>query len=205
MDSPPTSESSSFARKFLKDSILSLTFALSSDDYVKQVIAVAEDIATTFYNHGKILIAGNGGSAAHSQHLSSELVGRFLLDRSALPAISLTCDSSILTALSNDFGYDQIFTRQLSALAKPGDLFLCFTTSGTSTNILSGLDYCTTHGINTAVFTGERGIPDNTSSQRVICAPSRVTHHIQDIHSISIHLICALIDQYFRDRKLIHD
>lgn len=142
----------------------------------------------------KILIMGNGGSAADAQHFAAELVGRFLKNRKALPAIALTTDSSILTAVGNDFGYDEVFKRQVEALARPGDVVIGISTSGHSNNVFHALTAANTIGCKTVGLLGRdggniRGIVDID-----LTVPVQETPHIQEAHITIIHLLCQIIE-----------
>ncbi len=143
----------------------------------------------------KILVMGNGGSAADAQHLAAELVGRFLKNRAALPAIALTTDSSILTAVANDFGYDQVFSRQVEALAQAGDLVIGISTSGNSPNVVKAIDVARERGCRTVAFTGRDG---GAMAQRVdlsLTVGVDETPRIQEVHLTIIHILCDLVEQ----------
>jgi D-sedoheptulose 7-phosphate isomerase len=142
----------------------------------------------------KILFAGNGGSAADAQHWAGELVSRFYYDRPGLPAIALTTDSSILTAIGNDYGYDYTFARQIEALGQEGDVFVAISTSGRSKNILRALDAAEQKGVKVIGFTGATG--GDMAARCAICfkVPSDETPRIQEGHEFIGHLLCALIE-----------
>jgi D-sedoheptulose 7-phosphate isomerase len=142
----------------------------------------------------KILFAGNGGSAADAQHLAGELVGRFLYDRPSLPAIALTTDASVLTAIGNDYGFEHLFVRQIEALGHRGDVLLAFSTSGLSPNVLAGLGTARKLGLVTVGFSGETGGKMNELCDLMLRAPSASTAHIQEIHMSVGHIICGLIE-----------
>jgi len=146
----------------------------------------------------KILLCGNGGSASDAQHIAAEFVGRFVLERKALPAIALTTDTSILTAIGNDYGFDTIFSRQIEALAQPGDVLIAISTSGMSTNIQNAINKAHEIGCHTIGLTGKGGgfIRPNTS----IIVPSNVTSHIQEAHILIGHIICELVDDAWKNR-----
>jgi len=143
----------------------------------------------------KVLIMGNGGSAADAQHLAAELVGRFLLERRALPAIALTTDSSILTAVGNDYGFDQIFQRQVEALAVPGDVVIGISTSGNSSNVLTALQAARTIGCATVGLLGRDGGKIARLVDINLTVPSMQTPHIQEIHAMIIHILCSEVEQ----------
>lgn len=158
-------------------------------------------LAAALADGRKILIAGNGGSAADAQHFAAELVGRFLLERRALPAIALTTDSSILTAIANDYGFERIFSRQVEALANAGDVVIGISTSGNSANILSALASARQCGCTTIALLGRDGgaIAARVDLPLIVGCPE--TPHIQEMHVTIIHLLCKLIeDQLFQEK-----
>ena len=143
----------------------------------------------------KILICGNGGSAADAQHMAAELVGRFVSDRRALPAVALTTDTSALTAIANDYGYDDVFSRQVAGLAQQGDVILGISTSGNSGSILAACDAGRSAGCHVVGLTGRDGGSLIEHCDAAVIAPAKETAHIQECHIIVIHLLCALIEQ----------
>lgn len=152
--------------------------------------------ATQVYRQQKkILIAGNGGSAADAQHFAGELVSRFFFDRPALPAIALTTDTSIMTAIGNDYGYETLFSRQVAAHGQPGDMLIALSTSGNSPNILAALTLARDMGVTTVGLTGEGGGKMNDLCDLIIKVPSTVTPRIQEVHELICHTICAYIEQ----------
>jgi D-sedoheptulose 7-phosphate isomerase len=159
------------------------------------VAEALELLVSTLQNGGKVLIAGNGGSAADAQHFAAELVGRFLRERRALPAVALTTDSSILTAVANDYGFEQVFSRQIEALARPGDLFVGISTSGNSANICHAAAVAVDCGCRCLFLTGESG--GRLAGLPGLClqVPSTRTPHIQEGHGLLIHLLCDLVEQ----------
>jgi len=143
----------------------------------------------------KLIIFGNGGSAADSQHIAAELVGRYMRERSGMPAIALTTDTSILTSVANDYGFDQIFERQVEALAQPGDVALVISTSGNSPNVLRGLLRAKQIGnITTAAFLGKTGGEIKDVVDHAIVVPSQETARIQECHLTLGHILCELVD-----------
>lgn len=148
-------------------------------------------------NGGKILIFGNGGSAADAQHIAAELVGRFKTNRKGLSAIALTTDSSALTSIGNDFGYDHIFDRQIEALANKGDIAIGISTSGTSPNVINALKVASKLSCTTIGFSGNNGGEMNKLCNVNLIAPANDTPRIQEMHIILGHTICYLIDQEF--------
>lgn len=146
----------------------------------------------------KLLLFGNGGSAADAQHLAAELVGRFVRQRSGLAALALSADSAILTAASNDFGFEQVFARQVEALARPGDLVLGLSTSGRSVNVLNGLAVAQTRGCAVWALLGQGPHPiGDLLGPHALCVPSTVTARIQEAHLFLGHVLCEQIDGWF--------
>ena len=143
----------------------------------------------------KILLMGNGGSAADAQHFAAELVGRFILERRALPAIALSTDTSILTAVGNDYGFDEIFRRQVEALARPGDVVIGISTSGNSENVYRALSTANEIGCSTVALLGRDGGRIAPLVQLPLIVPSQYTPHIQEAHACIIHLVCDLVEK----------
>ena len=169
--------------------------SMLDDEFLINSINFAAKICIEALSSGnKILLAGNGGSAADCQHIAGELVSRFEFDRPGLPAMALTVDSSILTAIGNDYGYEKLFARQLQALAKPGDVFFAYSTSGKSPNILKALEFAKSSGIPTIGFTGNRQGPMNNLCDHLLAVPSSETPKIQEAHLVLGHIICGLIE-----------
>lgn len=151
---------------------------------------------------GKVLLAGNGGSAADAQHIAGEFVSRFYFDRPALAAIALTVDTSILTAIGNDYGYDHVFSRQVEALGQPGDVFVGISTSGRSPNVLRAIEAARARGLSVIVLTGSAGSAMAALADVAITACSAETPHIQQVHIIAGHAICAAVEAaMFADRQ----
>jgi D-sedoheptulose 7-phosphate isomerase len=146
-------------------------------------------------NGHKILLAGNGGSAADAQHIAAELVGRFIDHRKALPALALTVDTSALTAISNDYGFDYVFARQIEGLGQKGDVFIGISTSGNSPNIIKAVETAVRKGLKTIVLSGKNGGILRGEADIDIVVPSDVTAHIQEMHILIGHIICGYIDQ----------
>lgn len=149
------------------------------------------------HKNRKILIFGNGGSAADAQHLAAELVGRFKLNRKGLPALALTTDSSVLTSIGNDFGYENVFSRQVEALASPGDVIIALSTSGSSANVIKAIKKATKLKCQTIGFSGGDGGLMNELCDINLISPSDDTPRIQEAHILIGHIICHLIDQEF--------
>lgn len=143
----------------------------------------------------RVFLCGNGGSAADAQHIAAELVGRFKKERRGLPAIALTTDTSILTAVGNDYGYEQVFARQVEALASAGDVLIGISTSGNSSNVVEAVKAAKRLGIKTIGLTGARGGVLKTLCDEVLVVPSDVTARIQEAHILIGHIWCELIDE----------
>ena len=158
---------------------------------------MAERICSALRAGKKIVTFGNGGSAADAQHFAAELVGRFEKERQALPAIALTTDTSILTAVANDYGGDHIFSRQVQALVQSGDVVVAISTSGNSKNVLEAVQEARRKKAVTIGLTGGTGGQLKAAVDLCICVPSPRTAHIQECHIALIHAVCALVDQAF--------
>ncbi len=161
------------------------------------IAAAIDTVFAAFANGGKVLICGNGGSAADAQHLAAELIGRFEQERPALPAIALTTDSSVLTAIGNDYSFAQIFARQVSGLGQPGDILIAISTSGNSENVLAAIESAHEREMLVIALTGKGGgrIKDALHETDLhICAPSERTARIQEVHSLTVHCLCDGID-----------
>jgi D-sedoheptulose 7-phosphate isomerase len=151
---------------------------------------------------GKVMWMGNGGSAADSQHLAAELVGRFSRERRALPSVALTTDTSILTAVGNDYGYDKIFVRQIDALCNPGDVVVGISTSGNSPNVIEALTLARERGAHTIGFTGADGGRMRDLVDHCLRVPSTETARIQEAHILIGHLLCDWVEAGFVDRDI---
>lgn len=160
-----------------------------------KIVNAAKIIIDTYKAGGKVLLIGNGGSAADAQHIAAELVGRFKLERKGLPAIALTTDTSILTALANDYGYDTVFSRQLEALATDKDVLIAITTSGTSPNILKAVEVAKSKNIKVIGLTGGDGGKLQDVADITIIVPSCNIPRIQEAHITIGHIICNLVER----------
>lgn len=154
-------------------------------------------IKNVISNNNRVYLAGNGGSAADAQHIAAELTGRFVKERKALPGIALTTDTSALTAIANDYGYEKVFSRQLEAFAQPGDLFIGISTSGNSTSILNALTAAKNMGCKTIGLSGRGGGQMNTLCDINIVVPSDVTARVQEMHIVIGHILCKAVDDLF--------
>ena len=167
-----------------------------------RVVEAARAMAICLAKGGKILFCGNGGSAADAQHLAAEFVNRFVLDRPPLAAIALTTDSSILTAIGNDFGYDQVFSKQVQALGNPGDILVGISTSGNSGNVIKAFEAAREEGVTTLGLTGRDGGRMAALSDILIHVPEQSTALVQEIHITAGHLLCGLVDYFLFQNAL---
>ncbi len=151
-------------------------------------------VATALRAHGKILLFGNGGSAADAQHLAAEFTIRFVKDRRALAAIALTTDTSALTACGNDFGFDKVFSRQVEALGRPGDVAIGISTSGNSPSVICALEIARAQGLTAAAFSGKSGGRLLGIADPLIAVPSEETARIQEMHILLGHILCAEVE-----------
>jgi D-sedoheptulose 7-phosphate isomerase len=183
-------------RRQLAQSIATMQAVHDSPEIHDTMLAIGKLTADSMQSGGKLLVAGNGGSAADSQHLVAEFVARLTVDRPALRAIALTTDSSILTAIGNDWAYDYVFARQIEALAQPGDVFLGISTSGNSKNIVRALQQAKKQQVHTIGFTGNGGGTMRELCDYNIVIPSSVTMNIQESHLALEHIFCMLVERY---------
>jgi D-sedoheptulose 7-phosphate isomerase len=161
---------------------------------VESAVAAATAITTALKNGGSVLVFGNGGSAADAQHFAAELIGRFERERRAWPAIALSTDTSALTAIGNDYGFDRVFARQLEALGKPGDVAIGITTSGNSPNVLRALELANDRGLITVALTGRGGEAGRLARVHVRVDEER-TARVQEVHITLLHAICELVEK----------
>jgi D-sedoheptulose 7-phosphate isomerase len=174
---------------------------LDSKELSGLIIRTAISIIKSIDNGGKVLIVGNGGSASDASHMAAELVGRFKRKRSPLPAIALTTDTSLITAIANDFDYDQVFVRQCEALVKTGDILVAISTSGNSKNVIKAVRECEKFDSVTKVaLTGSSGGELASVADITIKVPSDSTAAIQEVHRTIIHIICNIVDDYYAQK-----
>ena len=170
-----------------------------ADESPTAIADVAQLMIDCLLNGGKILVCGNGGSAADAQHLAAELSGKYRRERRPLPAIALTTDTSVLTATANDFGFSQVFSRQVEALTKPGDIVVGISTSGRSGNVIAAIQSANFLGAHTVALTGSDITGLGGLASHVITAPSTDTPRIQEAHGVIIHILCDLVEQALSD------
>lgn len=168
--------------------------AVMASDLLERLDKIAAEVKAALARGNKIMFCGNGGSAADSQHLAAEFVGRFQKERKGLPAIALTVDTSILTAVGNDYGYDKVFERQIEALARPGDVLIGISTSGNSGNVVAAIELAKEMGCYTAGFTAAGGGKMASICDEIIAVPAKVTARAQEMHILMGHIICELAD-----------
>ncbi|MBT6325967.1 MAG: D-sedoheptulose 7-phosphate isomerase [Bdellovibrionales bacterium] len=166
---------------------------LEDSALISNIEKLAEKCIECYQNKNKVILAGNGGSAADAQHIAAEFVSRFELDRPGLPSIALNTDTSMITAIGNDFGYEKIFTRQLDANGNKGDVFIGISTSGNSKNIIDAVKFAKENGIFTVGFSGDSG-KLNELSDLSIAVPSKRTARIQEAHIMIGHILCGIVE-----------
>ena len=189
-------------QKQLAQSIATLQAVLADESIAETIGKIGALTAQAMRSGHKLLVAGNGGSAADAQHLVAEFVVRLTANRPAMRAIALTTDSSILTACGNDFGFDQIFTRQIEALGQPGDIFLGISTSGNSPNIVSAFQQAKKGGLTTIGLSGNGGGKTRNLADHNIIIPSAVTMNIQESHLALEHIFCMLVECFYFERTI---
>jgi D-sedoheptulose 7-phosphate isomerase len=183
-----------FVKKQLAESAL-VKIHLAESKQVDEIVTIAKTIVKAFRNNKKVLLFGNGGSAADAQHIAAEWVGRFYKDRKSLPAIALTTDSSIVTAIANDYGYENLFSRQIEGLSNRGDVAIGITTSGTSPNVLKAFAEAKRKGLITIGLTGEKGKVLAKKVDYCLVVPSEYTPRVQEGHITALHIICEIIEK----------
>ncbi|WP_058867141.1 SIS domain-containing protein [Chloracidobacterium thermophilum] len=159
------------------------------------IAELATRLVETLRRDGRVLLCGNGGSAADAQHLAAELVGRFLCDRQPFPALALTTDTSILTAVANDIGYMEVFARQVLALGRPGDMLIVISTSGNSPSVLRAAEAARQQGLTVAGLTGRTGGKLRPMCDMCLCVPSEATPRIQEMHILIGHILCDVAER----------
>jgi D-sedoheptulose 7-phosphate isomerase len=176
---------------------------LASPEIVSSIATVCDVVAGALQSGGKLFLFGNGGSAADAQHIAAELVGRFAFERRALPALALSVNTSCVTAIGNDYGFDKVFSRQIEALGRPGDVAVGITTSGNSPNVLLGVSAAREMGLHTVGLTNQTGGKLRDAVDHCICAPSLETPRIQECHILIGHIIAELVEQeLFREQHV---
>jgi D-sedoheptulose 7-phosphate isomerase len=165
-----------------------------------EIAAAARLLIDCFHASGRVYICGNGGSAADAQHIAAELVGRFLRERPGLPCIALTTDTSALTAISNDYGFDRVFTRQVEALVRPGDVLWVLSTSGNSPNVVAAAKAARAHGAKVLGFLGGTGGELLPCCDVSFLAPARPSYAVQHLHQLAYHIVCDLVERHLTSK-----
>jgi D-sedoheptulose 7-phosphate isomerase len=196
----PTNDFELRVGKLIEASIAAKQSLLRNREVVMTVARVSELLVEALRRGNKALLFGNGGSAADAQHIAAELVGRFAFDRPALAALALSVNGSCVTAIGNDYGFDQVFSRQLEALARSGDIAIGISTSGNSTNVLSAMSTARKLGLHTIALTGHNGGSLRSCVDHCICVPSSETPRIQECHILIGHIISELVE-----REIFHE
>lgn len=186
-------------KKSIIESIETKLRIASNEEFLRELERIASRMITALKMGRKILIAGNGGSAADAQHFAAELAGKFVHQRKGLPAIALTTNPSVITAIGNDFGYEYVFSRQLEGLGQPGDIFVGISTSGNSANLIYALDKARSLRLTTICLLGKDGGQMREHCDLKLIVPSANTQHIQEAHIMIIHELCSLIDDAFKN------
>jgi D-sedoheptulose 7-phosphate isomerase len=180
-------------RAGIEDSIATKQAILADQPLLDRIIAVGHTLVAAFQRGNRVIFAGNGGSVADAQHLAAEFVSRFEFDRPGLPSLSLSTDTSMLTAIGNDYGFERLFLRQLEAQARPGDVFVGITTSGRSKNIVAALAACQRLEVQSVGLCGAAGIV-GAAADAVLAVPSTHTARIQECHILIGHMLCAHVE-----------
>ncbi len=196
----PTSNFEQRIAKLIEASIATKQSLLESADTLITVAKVSEILVSALRQGNKVLLFGNGGSAAEAQHIAAELVGRFAFDRPALPALALSVNSSCVTAIGNDYGFEKVFSRQLEALARSGDVAIGISTGGNSPNVLWAMSTAKKIGLHTIALTGSTGGKLKAAVDHCICVPSNETPRIQECHILIGHIVSELVE-----REIFHE
>lgn len=184
-----------FIEEYIKKNILTKEKILNDKTLIENIGLISEVIINAYKAGNKVLAAGNGGSAADAQHIAGELVSKFYLNRPGLCAYALTTNSSIITAVSNDYGYENVFARQINGMGNKGDILICFSTSGESKNIINALKEAKAKGLITIGFTGGKKCLMDNICDYLIKVPSDDTPQIQECHILLGHIVCALTEK----------
>jgi D-sedoheptulose 7-phosphate isomerase len=166
-------------------------------DGLETIVAAAETITKALKQNGRVYVCGNGGSAADAQHIASELVGRFEHERKGLPAVALTTDTSVITSISNDYGFENVFAKQVEALVKEGDILWAISTSGASANVIAAAELAKKKGACVLAFTGKSNSKLEQIADICVCANEKSTARSQEIHQLAYHIICGLVERCF--------
>jgi D-sedoheptulose 7-phosphate isomerase len=186
-------------RKQIADTIQTHRKMLSEFEQggMETIAAISQKITQVLEQNGTVYLCGNGGSAADAQHVAGELVGRFRMERRALPAVALSTDSSVVTCIANDYAYDKIFERQVEGLVRKGDILWAFSTSGTSRNVIAAAATAKGKGAYVIAFTGTKNSKLEEIADMCLCAENESTARSQEIHQLAYHIICDFVDRDF--------
>ncbi len=184
-----------YIREQIADSAATKQAILENQPLIDVIVEVAKACVEVYRKGKKTLLAGNGGSAADAQHIAAELVGRYGFDRPSIPSLALTTDTSNLTAIGNDYGYDKVFSRQLEGMAQEGDLFIGISTSGNSQNIINAFESAKERGVATVALVGRDGGKMASMADYAIIIPSNATPRIQESHILIGHILCDIIEK----------
>ena len=179
----------------IADSAATKQAILESEPLLDMIVTVAKECVAVYRNGKKTMLAGNGGSAADAQHIAAELVGRYGFDRPSIPSLALTTDTSNLTAIGNDYGYDKVFSRQVEGMSQAGDLFIGISTSGNSQNIVNAFESAKQRGVITVALVGRDGGKMAAMADFAIIIPSNSTPRIQESHILIGHILCDIIEK----------
>ncbi|NOR86468.1 MAG: SIS domain-containing protein [Bacteroidales bacterium] len=182
-------------KRALQDSIKLKQDVLDNQDFIQQIEAIAQNIVTSFKNGGRVYFCGNGGSAADAQHIAAELSGRYYYDRPPLPAEALHVNTSYITAVANDYNYDEIYARLFKAFGQEKDVLIGLSTSGNSQNVIRAFEEAKLKGVLTVAFTGETGGKMADLVDVIFKIPSKDTPRIQEVHMLLGHSICEIVEQ----------
>ncbi|MFY9910142.1 MAG: D-sedoheptulose 7-phosphate isomerase [Candidatus Sulfotelmatobacter sp.] len=191
----PTGDFEERVGRSIQASIAVKQLLLGNAEVVSIIATVSALLVDALGKGNKVVLFGNGGSAADAQHIAAEFVGRFLIDRPALPALALSVNTSCVTAIGNDYGFDRVFSRQIEALGRSGDVAIGISTSGNSSNVVDGILVAKKMGLHTVALTGCTGGQLKNSADYCVCAPSKETPRIQECHILIGHIISQLIEE----------
>lgn len=191
---PATASAEAAIQESIAASVAVKQAMLADHELLRRIAAAAETILGSLRGAGRLLLAGNGGSAADAQHIAAEFLGRYQMERRAMPAVALTVNSSALTAIGNDYGFDEVFARQVEALARPGDVLMAISTSGNSRNVLRAVLMAGALRVKTIALTGQSGGKLKNAADLCLCVPSQETPRIQEAHILIGHAISEIVE-----------
>ena len=183
-----------FITNYMNETYAMQNTMLNDENLISTVEEISNLMVDCYKKGNKVLLAGNGGSAGDAQHIAGELVNKFFIDRKGLAGIALSTDTSVMTAVGNDYSFDDVFKKQIEAIGKEGDIFIGISTSGNSKDIVKGLEICKEMGIKTVGLTGEKESKMSELCDITLKIPSTCTPHVQEGHIVCYHMICALVE-----------